>query len=507
MSKEIKVILIENEPKLKFQINSDDVKKGDFFYIQTDNEKELAQLTQAIELQLTNDLRQKLTSEIIDKYKKENPEYKGLLESIDKYKNDLNENKNLLTQKDGELKNAELSAFEKFRKSDEYLKLQKEINDLKQQNADNTALVKEKDAKISGLKAEAIEEFRKSDEFRKLLQELEQQKEINNQNNTKIQVHAQELKTTRIEAVEQFKKTEEYTKIVAENSKLSKELSKLEQETVNMEQNFQLKFDSEIANQKLALTNENIELKNKIDQLERSRGNNSKLIGEELERYVSEEILRDGFDMMSGIKYEKTTKAINGKKPDFYFEVQSKQKEELVLGSVVIEVKAQSTSGKTKNSEHFEKLEMDRINFNGDFSLLITELEPELDFSITFDSEYPKMIIVRPAYAKSVLKLIAASLWARENELIDQNEFKSNKEIVAEFEELKNTLLQKELRFLREKANSILDKATKIISTAEKIQEEAEAQINRYIENAAKRLQKFSFKKADVNDQIEIDED
>ena len=142
----------------------------------------------------------------------------------------------------------------------------------------------------------------------------------------------------------------------------------------------------------------------------------------------------------------------------------------------MLEMKNQSEIGniKKKNSDHYSKLEKDRTNKNCDFSVLVSNLEPENEFfnrGIVKVPEFQNMYVVRPNSLLILLSLISS--FARKS-LDDKREIANLKNNNIELQNFEDNLTKAKDAFQtntdRVKANfakSIVE-IDKIISQLEK---------------------------------------
>ena len=138
----------------------------------------------------------------------------------------------------------------------------------------------------------------------------------------------------------------------------------------------------------------------------------TKMIGETLEQHCQMVFdLRKADGCFPKAKLLKDNKVVNGTKGDFIFKDYDEDDNEIV--SVMLEMKNQSEIGniKKKNSDHYSKLDKDRINKNCQYAVLVSNLEPENEFfnrGIVQVLEFPNMYVVRPNFLLILLSVITS---------------------------------------------------------------------------------------------------
>ena len=239
--------------------------------------------------------------------------------------------------------------------------------------------------------------------------------------------------------------------------------------------------------------NKEDKLNEEIEVLKRQRYTHStKTIGENFEDYIANEI-NEQFGAFDYILNEKATKEIEGKKPDFLFNVFDDTK--TLKQTIVIEAKTESLTGKTKNRDHFSKLDGDRKRNNGTYAILVTELEPDVIFSIQRVKEYENMYMVRPEYLLVILNILTV-ICRKEIMLQKQFEnqqinFEEKQKIIDQFEELKAGV-ESQLEHIEKKASDILKQAETIDSSSKKINDAATAIIETNKKTIVNKINNFN---------------
>lgn len=432
--------------------------------IEKEKENVIARRIDEAKRNLTTELESKEKDKIHDLEKTHNEELLKLQNKIRDLNNEYDKLKNSL---DLQITNAKSEL--------ERVKLQ-EINDLNSSHKDQ--LVK-KDATIQDLQNKIVTlNTTKETEIKNAKLELEREKEGQiNSLNSNIQSLKQQLDSKDKEKeIALFKLKEEK----------DEEYRTLEKSKEEIEQKFQ-----NLSLQKSSL--------------------NVKKLGEELERYCDEEYRTAsmaGFEYCEWYKDNTAIKNeddIKGTKADFIFKVYSSNEfnESNLLASVCLEMKNESnvSSNKKKNSDHYKKLDEDRNKKGCEYALLVSELEWDTinDSPIKKVPGYEKMYIVRPQYMIVFLSFVY-SLANKFKDLLNTTnkeklELKASLDLVAEFEKLKETYLDKPLETLNKSIEQIRANNNQIISYANKNEVELKKIIEERINTMREKIERFSIKK------------
>lgn len=289
-------------------------------------------------------------------------------------------------------------------------------------------------------------------------------------------------------------------------NKLQSEINSLKQSNKLEVDNAILKKESEWKDQINKLENNMIlseqKHKEEIENIKRNRNQNIKVLGEELENWIQSEYTNN-FGLIDDCIFEKTTKNIDGTKPDFLFKVIDLDSS--ILGSVTIEAKTQYINGGSskKNSEYYDKLDSDRKKNNSEFSLLISELEPNDNFLIkkVVDKKYENMFVVRPSYFITFLSIVRLLFLKRKDIRKIEVDFKTKKEILDEFESMKNEILSNSIKKIDVKVNDILKSADTIKAQATKIEDSAKVVLETHLNTIKNKVENFQINK--INKKIE----
>lgn len=251
---------------------------------------------------------------------------------------------------------------------------------------------------------------------------------------------------------------------------------------------------------------------NEINQLKLTKSNlQVKMLGEELERWCNSEYETFALSGFEDCKWYKDNKAIKdnpdekGTKADYIFEVYADKLklDKSRLLTVVCEMKNESpdTKTKTKNSDHYKKLNDDRVKKNAQYALLVSELEWDTtnDSPIKKIPDYENMYMVRPTYFITFLSLIKSLANKYQALLLEQkisNEtFMDSQEILTEFESFKTTYLDKPLESLLKDVEKIKVEADKAYQSSYKIMGLADTIISTKIAEIKLKIERFDIKK------------
>ncbi|QVK09610.1 DUF2130 domain-containing protein [Mycoplasma mycoides] len=321
---------------------------------------------------------------------------------------------------------------------------------------------------------------------------------------------------------EQLNKQEELIKLQLEkqyNTLLNNQKEQFEQQ-INQLKDELTKNTYELENKDLKHENELNKLittkDNKINELEQDLEfikrekltKNIKLVGEELENYCLNqfnEASMFAFKTSTLIKDNiviKNEDDLKGTKGDFIFKVYAEENKQNLLLSVMCEMKSEqlNSHNKKKNSDHYKKLDDDRNKKNLDYALLVSELEYDTNDSLIYRvNDYKDMFVIRPMYFISflgVLETIALKYKdLKLNKLQQEIMFKEKQDILNEFEEFKNNLLDNALKHIDTKVNEINKSAENIKKEANKILEATELVINKHLNTVKNKINNFKIEK------------
>ncbi|WFQ95036.1 DUF2130 domain-containing protein [Mycoplasma feriruminatoris] len=479
---------------------------------------------------------------IIDKYKIELLEdaNKGnIIDLSDAYQIDLS----IITDQINKQK--DLIYLEKLKKEKDNWELEKTNqlekikSDLKdeynQKNIESTILISQLQTTNKSL-SEKLENSKK--DFQK---DLDNNKKIWETNSDK---KIQEIKNELLE-----KNKKDFEQLISEKIKLESDIKSLVDQLNSQKQLIELqlenKYNKSLNEQKTDLENQikqlennltqnkheldniNLKHKNELNELTNTKDNkinelvkdlefikrekltkNIKLIGEELENYCLNQFNQASmfaFKTSTLIKDNMIVKnedELKGTKGDFIFKVYAEEEKQNLLLSVMCEMKSEqlNSHNKKKNSDHYKKLDDDRNKKNLDYALLVSELESDTNDSLIYRvNEYKDMFVIRPMYFISflgVLETIALKYKdLKLNRLQQEIMFKEKQDILDEFEEFKNNLLDNALKHIDTKVNEINKSAETIKKEANKILEATELVINKHLNTVKNKINGFKIEK------------
>ncbi|MBR5904285.1 MAG: DUF2130 domain-containing protein, partial [Alphaproteobacteria bacterium] len=141
----------------------------------------------------------------------------------------------------------------------------------------------------------------------------------------------------------------------------------------------------------------------------------TKMIGESLEQYCSDEFNKLRSAAFQGCYFEKDNEVVKddgddkGSKGDFVFREEIDGVENL---SIMFEMKNEGddTEKKHKNEDFFKKLDKDRNNKKCEYAVLVSTLEPDSELYnggiVDVSHRYPKMYVVRPQFFIPMITLL-----------------------------------------------------------------------------------------------------
>ncbi|QVJ96045.1 DUF2130 domain-containing protein [Mycoplasma mycoides] len=321
---------------------------------------------------------------------------------------------------------------------------------------------------------------------------------------------------------EQLNKQEELIKLQLENqynTLLNNQKEQFEQQ-INQLKDELTKNTHELENNnwkhKTELTEIITTKDNKINELEKDLEfikrekltKNIKLVGEELENYCLNqfnEASMFAFKTSTLIKDNvviKNEDDLKGTKGDFIFKVYAEEEKQNLLLSVMCEMKSEqlNSHNKKKNSDHYKKLDDDRNKKNLDYALLVSELEYDTNDSLIYRvNDYKDMFVIRPMYFISFLGVLETIALKYKDLKLDKLQqeimFKEKQDILDEFEEFKNNLLDNALKHIDTKVNEINKSAEIIKKEANKILEATELVINKHLNTVKNKINNFKIEK------------
>lgn len=427
----------------------------------------------------------KIKVSIIDKHTlriEESSEKGDIIDLRELQSVDLEHINNLILEKQDEVYNNLLKEEREKLNTEFKLKLNNELNKQRDEiiklNTSLERLNKDKNEEINRVRKDTIKET----EYKYL-------REIDNLKN--------EIK--RISTEKDLYYKEELNKKETELNNLNNTLKtyKLEQES---------NFSKTLSEKEVEFLKEKQKLEAEIANLKRARSSLSvKNIGEDLETWCDNEYHNQAISGLSNVTWEKDNEVINRSKADFIYKVYAtdEKNEDEVLTSVILEMKSEdpeSTSTQDIN-RMLEKLNKDRLNKNIEYAFLVSELGQTSNNSLPIKRvlEYDKMYMVRPEYFLTLLNIVTAFGMSYKDLLMEKIEerikFKDFEDILTEFEEMKNELLDNSVKHINTHVEEIIKQSENIKQANNKLLKSAELIFETHLNTVRNKLNDFRINK------------
>lgn len=459
----------DNELK-RIIIDADDVEQGDYI--------DLSNLS-SLDSYIKNEINEKYKTIILDEYK-----------NSDSFKSILNE-KDSLSKTINELKQKE------------------ELQKIQYESKIEQAILKFKDSKEYKDLCEAKSQLELIDINKKLEIEAaisQNTKEIENKYNSKIEISNNEINNLKNQLKQINLEKDSLVKnkqIEIDNALLSFKNSEEYLDLLNVKKNHEEKLNS----LKIQYDKEYDSLQTKIQDLQREHDSKTiKSIGEELEKYCYREY-NEKFDQIEDTLFKKTTVAKDGTKPDFQLTIydenitgrcdDEKWLKQHLIGNAIFEMKTEmnSSENKKKNDDHLKKLESDRIKFEADTAILVTELERDDVFQIRRSKTYPNIYLIRPSMFSAIVGLYRTMIIKNKKMHRDDIEFRTKEEILKEFDEFKNDLLEKQFDKINKQCENISKHAQKIIDSGTEIKDSIRIISENHMSALKNKIENFKIEK------------
>lgn len=324
-------------------------------------------------------------------------------------------------------------------------------------------------------------------------------------------IHKQELKNKELELDNKYKNQ------IADLMK-NAELDKVNNQNAISKLN--LEHQKEIDDTKHQYDDKIRTLEETVLGLQRQKASlGSKYLGEDLELWSTNEYL--SYAQTGGLSncvWTKDNKVIRyadevkGSKGDFILNCYATEEhnEEELLTSILFEMKNESPDSKTKqhNSEFYSKLHENRNKKGCKYGVLVSDLDRESNELPMFRVlEYPDMYVVKPEYLMTFINIIT-SLTKRFVDLVlnkskEELSLKTKKEILEEFDAIKESYLNKELDSLGKDIDDVEKQTANIINSANKINSSIEHIRLSYMQKIERKLEIYSAKLNKLTKRIE----
>ena len=314
--------------------------------------------------------------------------------------------------------------------------------------------------------------------------------------------HKQELKNKELEVESKYKDEIAGLKKEAEVEKVNNQnaISKLTFEHQKALDDTKHQYDDKIRT-----------LNDTVLGLQRQRAQlGSKLIGEDLEVWCTNEYL--SFAQTGGLSNCVWTKdnqvvryadQVKGSKGDFILNcyANDSHNEEELLTSILFEMKNESPESKSKqhNSDFYAKLDENRNKKHCKYAVLVSDLDRgNNDLPMSRVLDYPDMYQVRPEYLMTFINIITSLTRKFVDLVLDKNKeeltLKTKKQILEDFDDIKNSYLDKELNSLAKDIDEIEKQTDIIINSANKINATIEHTRLQYIQKIERKLEIYTAK-------------
>lgn len=287
-----------------------------------------------------------------------------------------------------------------------------------------------------------------------------------------------------------------------ELSAKNEEITRLKGEIKNKE------TESRLSTESLQKTYEE-KLRNKDDEIARIKEykakQSTKMVGESLEQYCSDEFNKIRMYAFPNAYFEKDNDAKKGSKGDFIY--REKNEDGLELLSIMFEMKneVEGTATKHKNEDFFKKLDKDRKEKNCEYAVLVSTLESDSEWYNTgivdVSYKYEKMYVVRPQNFIAIIGILRNAaknslqyrqeLQLVQNQQLDVQNFEKN---MKDFKDAFN----RNYRLASDKFTDAINEIDKSISHLQKIKEALQGS-ERNLRLADDKLQDLSIKKLTKN--------
>ena len=249
----------------------------------------------------------------------------------------------------------------------------------------------------------------------------------------------------------------------------------------------------------------------KIYNLLRTKASlNVKQTGEDLEAWCDNEVtsyMQNGLFNCTWTKDNKVIKEedeTKGSKADYIFKVfaNNEHNENELLAAICMDMKDENPDSinKKSNADYYKQLDKNRIKKDCKYALLVSNLEMDKPnvLPIFKVREYEDMYVVRPAYLMTFLNMIT-SLTTRFASLINSKdkealELQNKVNLVEEFDNIKNTYLDKPLESLEKNVEAISKDSETIKKVCRDIDEQCDKINRNYISQIQEKINKFSLK-------------
>ena len=247
-----------------------------------------------------------------------------------------------------------------------------------------------------------------------------------------------------------------------------------------------------------------------INNLQRAKAAmNVKQTGEDLEAWCDNEVTSYMQNGLYNCTWEKDNKSVKedgeskGSKADYLFRVYASElhKEDELLTSICMDMKDENpdSTNKKTNSDYYKQLDKNREKKKCKYAVLVSNLEMDKPNILPMFkvAGYEDMYVVRPAYLMTFLNMIASLTAKFADIIIDQeNEIglKTKFALLQEFDDIKNTYLDKPLGLLEKAIEEIIKNSNNIRTAAQNIEIQCDRINESYINQIQAKIGRFELK-------------
>lgn len=195
---------------------------------------------------------------------------------------------------------------------------------------------------------------------------------------------------------------------------LAEAVSKVEKERDDLKSGLERAALEKDLNEKSLKERYEVQLKDRDETIERLKDMkarlSTKMVGETLEQHCEIEFNKARAMGFANAQFEKDNAVTEGTKGDYIF--REKDESGLEIVSIMFEMKNESegTSSKTRNEDHFKRLDKNRNDKGCEYAILVSMLEPDNDYYNTgwvdVSHKYPKMFVVRPQFFMQLITVL-----------------------------------------------------------------------------------------------------
>ena len=330
--------------------------------------------------------------------------------------------------------------------------------------------------------------------------------ELEQKYNMLMAQHDNQLKQSKLELENEHNK-----KMNEMESQYKEQISSKDLELVNMKASFEREKENALAEQKNKFNETLKEKEDVINNLQRAKTiMNVKQTGEDLESWCNNEVISYMQNGLFNCTWTKDNEVVKnedetkGSKADYIFKVfaSNKHLETELLAAVCLDMKDENPDSvnKKSNSSYYKQLDKNREKKNCKYAVLVSNLEMDKPNVLPIFKvlEYENMYVVRPAYLMVFLNMIA-SLTTRFADLLLSKEkeaiaLKGKRELIEEFETIKDTYLDKPLVSLEKSIEAIALNSDSIKKACKNIDEQCDKVNRSYINQIVEKINKFELK-------------